>query len=195
MGVGILLKLLGVGNFLLKLAKGFFSFIGKLLSALMDWAGKHPLLAVAIAIDIVLLCGCWWGVKQHEHVAQKQAEIVQLQNTIQQKDNQIKQDKGLIDTLYERIKEYAAALTNSQNELTKTIQENNVAVERLKKTADAQLAAAQKQAEKSKRQRDAYYLLSEKYRHALHTGGTPEQRIASEEKINSEFIREFQGVR
>src|SRR5437879_5784509 len=126
MGAGILLHLLGIGGFLLRLVKGIFGFIGKLFMALLNWSSKHPLLALAIAFDIVLLCGCWWGVRQHEHVAEKQAQIVQLQGTI-------KQDKSLIDTLYERVKEYAAALTSSQNELTKTIEDNNTAVDSLKK--------------------------------------------------------------
>jgi hypothetical protein len=181
--LAIALKLLGIG-------KAILAFFLGLIKVIMEWAGKHPLLAAAIAVDIVLLYGCWWGYGQHRDSVAKSAEITQLHTEIKQKD-------GLIEMLYRRLKEYAVALTDEQNARESDIKEHNKAVEDLRKAGDSQLAAAQKKAEETKKQRDAYFLLSEKYRRVLSQSGnlTPAERIAREEEINRDFIREYQGVR
>lgn len=179
--MGILLSLLGVGKSILGFGLGLFK-------ALLDWAGRHPLLALAIAVDIILLCGCFWGVRQHVTLEKRDAQIVQLQGTI-------KQDNSLIQTLYQRIKEYTAAIAQRDETLRETIDDNNKAVERLKKAADAQLAAAQKQAEKSKRERDYYAGLVSKYQKPGRNCGTADARIACEEQLNRQFITDFKKAR
>lgn len=182
-GLSIGMKLLGIGKAIL----GFFLGV---LKGVFEFCQKHPLLALALFIDIILLYGCWWGYKQHNISEARGAQIVQLEKTIKEKDS-------LIDQLYARIKEYAVALKLAQDGRVKDIEEHNKAVQHLQQIGDAQLAAAQKKAEETKKQRDAYFKLSEKYRRVLAQGGnlTPAERIAREEQINREFMREMQGVR
>ncbi len=181
MGVGLGLKLLGIGKAIL----GFFLGV---LKGIFEFCQKHPLLALALFVDVILLYGCWWGYRQHTKSELRGAQIVELHKTIKEKDS-------LIELLYKRIKQYAAALSEAQDGRVADIREHNQAVQSIKSVADQQLARAQKEAEAKKRERDQYFMLAEKYRRALTKGGTPEQRIANEERINREFIKDYQGVR
>ena len=179
--LGIALKLLGIGKAIL----GWFLGI---IQQGFEWAQNHPLLALAIVVDVALLAGCWWGYGQHRDSQAKSVTITQLQGEVKQKDS-------LIDQLYERIKEYAAALEQTEAAREADIKQHNEAVDSIKKAADQQIADAQRKAAETKKERDAYFLLSQKYRQAITKGGTPEQRIANEEQLNREFIRDMQGVK
>lgn len=181
-GLSIGMKLLGIGKAIL----GFFLGV---IKGIFEFCQKHPLLALALFVDVLLLYGCWWGYKQHNISEARGAQIVQLEKDLKEKDN-------LIELLYKRIKEYAGALKNAQDGRVADIEQHNKAVNDLKKVADQQLAAAQKRAEETKKQRDAYFKLAEKYRRTLAQGGnlTPAERIQREEQINREFIRDMQGV-
>jgi hypothetical protein len=183
MGLSLGLKLLGIGRAIL----GFFLGV---LKGIFEFCQKHPMLALALFVDIVLLYGCWWGYKQHNISENRGAKIVQLEHTIKEKDS-------LIEMLYKRVAEYAAALKTSQDGRVADIEQHNREVLHLQQIGDEQLAEAQKRAELTKKQRDAYFALSEKYRRVLSQGGnlTPAERIAREEQINAEFIRDMQGVR
>ena len=179
--LGIGLKLLGIG-------KAIINWILGIVKAFFDFCAKHPLMAFFIALDIILVYGCWWGYKQHVESNSRGVEIVQLKQTIKEKDS-------LIEQLYNRTNEYVEALREAQKRNVETIKRNNAAVENLKSEADDQLERAQREAARTKAQRDQYFQLAERYRHALNQGGTPEERIAREEKINDQFIRDYRGVR
>lgn len=175
------LKLLGIG-------KTIFGFILAVIKWIADFAQKHPLLFIAICIDLVLLYGCYWGYKQHNLAEDRQVKITELKREIKDKDS-------TIELLYKRVKEYAKALQDSQNGRVRDIQEHNKAVENLRRVADEQIRKAQEEAARTRAQRDAYMKLSEKYRNPGPNCGTPEQRIACEQKINREFIQDIQKVK
>lgn len=179
--MGILFKLLGIG-------RAIISWFLGIIHGLFKWCSKHPLLALAIAIDLVLVAGCWWGYGQHSDSQAKSVQIVQLHKDIKEKDS-------LIELLYKRIKEYGAALTEAQDGRVADIEQHNKAVRDIQRVADEQIAKARLEAERTKRQRDAYFKLSEKYRRAGPNCGTPDKRIACEERINREFIRDMQAIR
>lgn len=166
---------------LLGFAKSLLGFGLSLLKALMDWASQHPLLALAIAVDIILLAGCWWGLKQHNRANTEAVQITSL-----------KTDNASLAT---RLKQYSEALTDAQRALVNTIEGNNKAIENLKKAADAQLAKAQALAAQTAKQRDAYAALAAKYQHAGPTGATPQQRIDNEHALNGAFINDFGKVK
>ena len=176
----ILFGILGIG-------KAIVLWVVGLIKAIFDFCAKHPLIAAAIFIDILLIAGCYWGYTRHRDALDKDVTITQLESDIEEKDT-------LIDQLYERLEQYVVALRESREDHVATIRENNQAVRRLKDSADGQLARAREEAERSKEQRDRYFKLSERYREALVEGGTPEERIEREEQINREFIRDFKEV-
>lgn len=179
--MGILLKLLGIGRAIVNWVLG-------LVKAVFDFAAKRPLLAFFIVLDLLLIAGCWWGFGRHRDAQAAQVQVTALEAQIVEKDS-------LIEQLYQRLQDYALALDKSHSDHTATIRENNDAVQGLKRAADKQLARAQEEALKSKAQRDRYFALAERYRGALVQGGTPEERIAREEAINQQFIRDFREVR
>lgn len=186
----LLLSLLGSGlTSALSIGKTILAFMLNLLGALMQWASKHPLPALAIAVDIVLLAGCAWGYHEHKKLAVETEKVVQLQGNL-------KASQGVVQTLSGRLRQYSDALAAAQAELLKTVSDNNAAIDRLKKAADAQLAAAQKQSEKMREQRDAYAALAaEQKGQPIDRSGTAEQRIAREEKRNYDFMIAFRKAR
>lgn len=179
--LGIGLKLLGIG-------KAIIGWILGIIQAIFNFCKSHPLMALAILIDVILIYGCVWGYAQHRDSLDKDVKITALHKTVKEKDS-------LIEKLYKRIDEYVEALKESQEKHVATIKRNNAAVDHIKEAADEQLAAAQREAVKNRHQRDQYFQLAEKYRSALNQGGTPEERIAREEQINQDFIREFKGIK
>lgn len=177
---GIIKLFFGIGT-------SIFKWVLGIIKAIFDFCGKHPLLAAAIFIDIVLLVGCWWGYQRHRDALEKDITITELNSTIEEKDS-------IIDQLYERIDQYAQALDKSRKDHVATIREHNEAIQRLKRENEAQLAKAKKEAERTRVQRDEYMRLSEKYRRPSGQGGTPEERIVREEDLNRQFIQDFKGV-
>lgn len=170
MGLGFLLKLLGLGKTLL-------NWLWDAVKAIVAFAFKKPFVFFTIVLSLALAGTLWYayGLQQ---------DLTAAQTTIAAKDKFIsEQDKSL--------RSYVKALDTERETLRKTIETNNKAVADLKRVADQALANAQKEAAKAEAKRQEYIALATKYRNANPSTGTAEERIQREQKTNDDFFADW----
>ena len=164
------LKLLGWGQTLM-------SWLWDAIKGIFSWAAKYPFQFLsAVFLLATVFCAYHWNTTK--------AELATANQTIATKQK-------FIDDQGARLNQYVTALDDQKKILQQTVDTNNKAVEALKKTADAALASAQKEAAKAVAAQKVYNALAAKYANANPSTGTPAERIQREEQTTDRFISDW----